>query len=203
MKIGQPRLVTAPNDGAAAPSNFGPYRLPLGSAARLGISSPLADRLARRCSDVVLTWKLVPGTRTMSTPRPKHSSTHTRTRSRTSRRQSSGSPKSSNTPAGRREVELVGTCEKLEDPDAAVWSSVHLENVEAIGAGTLAYDNETDSVLPHIHISVGLKTQAATAHTSHLLNAKVHLLTEMYLVEVAQPAFARARQPALYDVPLL
>jgi predicted DNA-binding protein with PD1-like motif len=105
--------------------------------------------------------------------------------------------------AGMREVELVGTCEKLQDPDAPVWSAVHLENVEAIGAGTLAYDNETREVLPHIHVSVGLKAQSATAHTSHLLNAKVQFLTEMYLVEVAQPALTRARQPALYDVPLL
>lgn len=105
--------------------------------------------------------------------------------------------------AGMREVELVGTCEKLKDPDAPVWSAVHLENVEAIGAGTLAYDNETGEVSPHIHISVGLKAQSATAHTSHLLNAKIHFLTEMYLVEVAQPALTRSRDPQLYDVPLL
>jgi hypothetical protein len=45
--------------------------------------------------------------------------------------------------AGMREVEFVGTCEKLEDPDAPVWTAVHLENAEAIGAGTLAYDSET------------------------------------------------------------
>jgi predicted DNA-binding protein with PD1-like motif len=105
--------------------------------------------------------------------------------------------------AGMREVELVGTCEKLEDPDAPVWSAVHLENVEAIGAGTLAYDNETEAVLPHIHVSVGLKAHSATAHTSHLLNATIHFLTEMYLVEVADPRFSRVRQANLYDVPLL
>ncbi len=35
--------------------------------------------------------------------------------------------------AGMRDVELVGTCEKLENPDAPVWSAVHLENVEAVG----------------------------------------------------------------------
>jgi hypothetical protein len=49
--------------------------------------------------------------------------------------------------AGMRDVRHVGTCEKLENPDAPVWSAVHLENVEAIGCGTLAYDEETQSVL--------------------------------------------------------
>jgi predicted DNA-binding protein with PD1-like motif len=105
--------------------------------------------------------------------------------------------------AGMREVELVGTCEKLDDPDAPVWTAVHPQNVEAIGAGTLAYDNETDTVLPHIHVSVGLKAHSATAHTSHPLNATIHFLTEMYLVEVGDPEFSRVREEELYRVPLL
>jgi predicted DNA-binding protein with PD1-like motif len=105
--------------------------------------------------------------------------------------------------AGMRDVQLVGTCEKLENPDAPVWSQVHLENVEAVGGGTLAYDAENDTVLPHIHVSVGLKAQSATAHTSHLLGAKIQFLTEMYLVEVTLPTLSRVRQPALFDVPLL
>jgi predicted DNA-binding protein with PD1-like motif len=105
--------------------------------------------------------------------------------------------------AGMRNVQLVGTCEKLENPDAPVWSQVHLENVEAVGGGTLAYDAGNDTVLPHIHVSVGLKAQSATAHTSHLLGAKIQFLTEMYLVEVTGPTLSRVRQPALFDVPLL
>jgi predicted DNA-binding protein with PD1-like motif len=105
--------------------------------------------------------------------------------------------------AGMRDVQLVGTCEKLEDPEAPVWTAVHLENVEALGGGTLAYDEDTGTVLPHIHVSVGLKAHSATAHTSHLLNAKIQFLTEMYLVEVTSPTFSRQRQPNLYDVPLL
>jgi predicted DNA-binding protein with PD1-like motif len=105
--------------------------------------------------------------------------------------------------AGMRDVQLVGTCEKLENPDAPVWSQVHLENVEAVGGGTLAYDAENDTVLPHIHVSVGLKAQSATAHTSHLLGAKIQFLTEMYLVEVSGPSLSRVRHPALFDVPLL
>ena len=105
--------------------------------------------------------------------------------------------------AGMRDVQLVGTCEKLENPDAPVWSAVHLENVEAIGGGTLAYDEASCTVLPHIHASVGLKAHSATAHTSHLLGAKIHFLTEMYLVEVTAPGFSRPPQPDLFNVPLL
>jgi predicted DNA-binding protein with PD1-like motif len=105
--------------------------------------------------------------------------------------------------AGMRDVQLVGTCEKLENPDAPVWSAVHLENVEALGAGTLAYDDESGTVLPHIHVSVGLKAHSATAHTSHLLGAIIHFLTELYIAEVAGPRLSRPRNPSLYDVPLL
>jgi predicted DNA-binding protein with PD1-like motif len=105
--------------------------------------------------------------------------------------------------AGMRDVELVGTCEKIEDPNAPVWNAVYLENVEAVGAGTLAYDEESGGVLPHIHVSVGLKAHSATAHTSHLLGARIQFLTEMYLVEVAAPEFGRTRRPDLYNVPLL
>ncbi|GAA0597353.1 DUF296 domain-containing protein [Kribbella sandramycini] len=105
--------------------------------------------------------------------------------------------------AGMREVQLVGTCEKLENPDAPVWTSVHLENVEAVGGGTLAYDETTGTVQPHIHVSVGLKAHSAAAHTSHLLGAKIQFLTEMYVVEVAGPKFSRERLKDLYDVPVL
>jgi len=105
--------------------------------------------------------------------------------------------------AGLREVDLVGTCERLENPDAPVWTKVQLTNVEAMGCGTLAYDPDQDKVLPHIHVSVGLKEHSATAHTSHLLAAKVLFLTEMLLVEVLDPPITRPRNPDLYDVPLL
>ena len=51
--------------------------------------------------------------------------------------------------AGLCNVELVGSCERIEDPEAPVWSWVHLEYVEGIGGGTLAYDEET-SELRHL-----------------------------------------------------
>jgi predicted DNA-binding protein with PD1-like motif len=105
--------------------------------------------------------------------------------------------------AGLRDVDIVGTCGHLEDPDAPVWSKVHLTNVEALGGGTLAYDPDTESIAPHIHLSVGLKAHSATGHTSHLLAATVQFLTEVVIVEVAAPALRRVREPDLYDVPLL
>ena len=105
--------------------------------------------------------------------------------------------------AGFSQVRIVGTCDKLDDPNAPVWSSVHLTNAEALGGGTLAYDPVNNQVAPHIHVAVGLKERSATGHTSHLLGATVQFLTEMLVIEVANPRMHRIRQPDLYDVPLL
>ena len=57
--------------------------------------------------------------------------------------------------AGFREAEIVGTCEKLADPEAPVWSSVHLGNVEALGCGTIVYDEERERILPPVHATLG------------------------------------------------
>ena len=78
-----------------------------------------------------------------------------------------------------------------------------MTGVEAMGCGTLAYDAETDSVLPHIHTSLGEKARSATGHTSHLLSARVQFLVEMLVVEVTAPVMTRPKNPNLYDVPLL
>lgn len=105
--------------------------------------------------------------------------------------------------AGFSEADIVGTCDRLEDPAAPVWSRVHLRNVEAFGGGTLAADPVTGEIKPHIHVAVGLKEHSATGHTSHLLSAKVQFLTEMLVIEVTDPQMLRVPQPDLYDVPLL
>lgn len=105
--------------------------------------------------------------------------------------------------AGMSEVELVGTCEKVEDKNAPIWSKVHLENVEAVGAGTLAWDSETDQISPHIHVSIGQKTDSALSRMSHLLDARVLFLTEMVVVEVIKPHLRRIKDASLYNVGLL
>ncbi|MEU8104493.1 PPC domain-containing DNA-binding protein [Nonomuraea muscovyensis] len=105
--------------------------------------------------------------------------------------------------AGFAEAEIVGTCEKLENPEAPVWTKVHLTNAEALGCGTIAADPETGGILPHIHTSLGLKERSADGYTSHLLSARVLFLTEMLVVEVVSPSITRPRHPELYDIPLL
>ncbi|GAA3194586.1 PPC domain-containing DNA-binding protein [Nonomuraea roseoviolacea] len=105
--------------------------------------------------------------------------------------------------AGFAEAEIVGTCEKLENPEAPVWTKVHLTNAEALGCGTIAADPETGGILPHIHTTLGLKERSADGYTSHLLSARVLFLTEMLVVEVVSPSITRPRNPDLYDVPLL
>jgi hypothetical protein len=105
--------------------------------------------------------------------------------------------------AGFSEVQIIGACDKLDDPQAPVWSKVHLTNVEAFGGGTLAYDEAGGRVARHIHVSVGLKEHSATGHASHLLGATVQFLTEMLVIEVTNPAMHRTPAPDLYDVPPL
>lgn len=77
-----------------------------------------------------------------------------------------------------------------------------MTNIEAVGGGTLAYDEATDTVQPHIHLSLGLKAHSATAHTSHL-NATVQFLAELVIVEITHPPMHSTRQAELYNVPLL
>ena len=101
------------------------------------------------------------------------------------------------------EAEIVGACEKLENPDAPVWSKVHLTNTEAVGVGTIAWDQERQAISPYIHVSLGEKARSATGYTSHLMSARVQFLVEMVLVEVTSPSMTRPRDPGLYDVPLL
>jgi predicted DNA-binding protein with PD1-like motif len=105
--------------------------------------------------------------------------------------------------AGFSEAFIVGACDKLDDPSAPVWTRVHLTNVEALGCGTLAYDPDNDTVLPHIHTSLGEKQRSATGYTSHLLDATVQFLVEMLVVKVLAPTMTRPRDHGLYDVPLL
>ena len=73
---------------------------------------------------------------------------------------------------------------------------MHLENVEAVGARTLAFDEEMGQISPHIHVSIGQKTDSALSRMSHLLDAKVLFLTEMVIVEVIKPHFRRIKHTA-------
>jgi len=101
------------------------------------------------------------------------------------------------------EADIVGACDKLDDPQAPVWSRTHLTNAEALGCGTVAYDEMAGRILPHVHVTLGLKERAADGYTSHLLEARVQFLVEMILVEVTAPAMTRPADPGLYDVPRL
>lgn len=105
--------------------------------------------------------------------------------------------------AGFAEAKIVGTCSKIDNPDAPLWDSVYLTNAEVLGSGTVAFDPDANSIAPHIHIALGLKERSAVGHTSHLLQAQVMFLTEMLFVEVVSPQMRRYRNPDLYDVPLL
>lgn len=101
------------------------------------------------------------------------------------------------------EAEIVGTCQKPEDLNAPVWSSVHVDNVEALGAGTISWDDERQCIQPHIHTTLGLKHQSATGFTSHLLSARTQFVVEMIITEITSPGLRRLPNPDAYDTPLL
>src|SRR2546423_12420262 len=68
--------------------------------------------------------------------------------------------------AGFAEADLVGTCEKLEDPQAPVWTKVHVTNVEALGCGTSPRDHP-DGLHPPVHDPARHTDPSATAHARH------------------------------------
>ena len=96
------------------------------------------------------------------------------------------------------EADIVGTCDRLDDPAAPVWSKVHLANAEALGCGTIAYDEREGRIVPHVHTTLGLKEHSATGYTSHLLAARVQFLVEMIMVEVTSSLRAAMSRVARY-----
>ena len=105
--------------------------------------------------------------------------------------------------AAFKEAEVAGTCDKLADLEAPVWSKVYAENIEVIGAGTLTYDETEGKLTPHIHVSLGEKPRSARALTSHLFKAKVQFLAELIIVEVLEPKIERVRSPDLHNIALM
>lgn len=103
---------------------------------------------------------------------------------------------------GFREVRLVGACGPLSDPEAPVWDAVTATYVEALGGGTLAWDEEQERLAPHIHLAVGLKADQALGRTSHLLGGVVQFINELLLIEVLSPQMLRPR-PGRHAVPTL
>ncbi|MEU5159662.1 DUF296 domain-containing protein [Streptomyces sp. NPDC020875] len=103
---------------------------------------------------------------------------------------------------GLSHARLVGTCGPLERPEQPLWDAVEVEYLEAVGGGTLALDPATGRLAPHIHLSTGLKGNAAHARTSHLLGATVQFVAELVIEEIPL-ALTRPRHPGLFDVPLL
>lgn len=61
--------------------------------------------------------------------------------------------------AGFREVDVLGTCDRIENPNAPVWSKVHRQGAQV---GTLAWRESTGTVAPHIHLAAGLTGLGST-----------------------------------------
>ncbi|MGH3830923.1 MAG: hypothetical protein ACRDRS_10825 [Pseudonocardiaceae bacterium] len=104
--------------------------------------------------------------------------------------------------AGFAEAEIVGTCEKIADPAAPIWSTVHLTNVEALGCGTLAATPKPTACCPtSTPASVSKNTQPSA--TPIISSPPEYIPRRDATRRGHHPAMLRSREPALYDVPLL
>ncbi|RDU24528.1 PCC domain-containing protein [Anaerosacchariphilus polymeriproducens] len=101
---------------------------------------------------------------------------------------------------GFSEIKLVGTWENLEDPDNPIFGQVELERVEALGCGTLAYDERKGVVTPHVHVTVGTRLDSLKGYTGHLLGGKILLVTEILLFEVLEPTMMRVTEVPPFNV---
>jgi hypothetical protein len=72
------------------------------------------------------------------------------------------------------EADIVGTCEKLEDPAGTGMDEGACNERRSPGVRMIPRD-DADGILPYVHIAVGLKEHSATARASHLLPARVQV----------------------------
>lgn len=105
--------------------------------------------------------------------------------------------------AGFKDVELVEKNDNLGSADGPVWSTIRLTDVEAVGGGIVAWDEQQKRILPHLHVSVGLKDRSAAAHTSHLLSATVQFVSEIIFVEIVEPQLRRFNDPERFNISFL
>ncbi|MFD7853360.1 PPC domain-containing DNA-binding protein [Streptomyces microflavus] len=108
---------------------------------------------------------------------------------------------------GFSSARLVGTCEPLTNPEEPLWDDITIETLEALGGGTLAWDQENDRLAPHIHVAAGIKGASADGRVSHLLGATVQFISEIPIIELVNeasgPALTRRPDSSLFNVPLL
>lgn len=100
-----------------------------------------------------------------------------------------------------RKARVVGTCDPYPAETPMLAASIDLEFVETVGGGTLAFEEETQRLSPHVHLSLGERLDGAKGVTTHLFDAEVQFLLEM--VEVISPAWTRPVNPDFHNLKLL
>lgn len=101
---------------------------------------------------------------------------------------------------GFSEARIIGTCDKLDDPNQPSFGHVYLECLESLGSGSIAYDEKKGIITPHIHVSVGIRSHSSVAHTGHLLSGKVLFLAEVMIIEIIEPTMRRVASDLPYTV---
>jgi len=99
-------------------------------------------------------------------------------------------------------IELIRACPRDADAPGRPWPRTRFQEAQAVGAGTLARDDENDEIVPHIHLSIGPEVRAP-AYTGHLSRATVLFIAEMVIVEVVKPNLWRVAGPTQHGIGLL
>ncbi|WP_282945579.1 PPC domain-containing DNA-binding protein [Cellulomonas endometrii] len=102
-----------------------------------------------------------------------------------------------------RSVRFIAADSPVTDQEPPLPHEVTVTYTEGIGSGTILWDEESQSALPHVHLAVGVKNAAAAGFAGHLLGAEAHYTVEVLLEEVLAPAMLRVPDPVAYGIPTL
>jgi predicted DNA-binding protein with PD1-like motif len=100
-----------------------------------------------------------------------------------------------------KDIQVKGSMSK--DLDKPELERIRVEGAELMGGGTIAYDEDADEILPHVHVALGDRLKAGAGVTSCLLDATVNFTVEMVLVEIISPKMVRVENPSLFNMKLL
>ncbi|WNM23458.1 DNA-binding protein [Demequina capsici] len=100
-----------------------------------------------------------------------------------------------------RRVRLIATTGAPgPDPDEPLQDHVDVTFAEGIGSGTVVTDGSGELSV-HLHVAVGVRTQAGAAYAGHVLEAEAQYVVELVLDEVTSPRMTRTATEATRGVP--
>jgi len=90
-----------------------------------------------------------------------------------------------------RTARFIASHSPILDQEIPLNRSTDVAYVEGIGSGSVTWNEATGRHHVHVHVSVGVKDQAAAAYAGHLLSATTHYVAEIVIDEVLAPRMIR------------